>query len=138
MQPWKLNDPSSTQEFRTFLWTSIFNFHGLVYRYFPSNVIVSVLKNPIYLKLHSDAPACFQALILTDSPNQTATCTKTPTRASHVLVCYTAVFSVVTQRSSPGPLRDDSKNGCLADYPRSRSFGSSRNPPQLGELTRDL
>ena len=29
------------------------------------------------------------------------------------LVCYTAVFSVVTQRSS---LRDDSKNGCEADY----------------------
>ena len=40
------------------------------------------------------------------------------------LVCYTAVFSVVTQRSSPPPnsrwwggaLRDDSKNGCVADY----------------------
>ena len=31
------------------------------------------------------------------------------------LVCYTAVFSVVTQRSSL--LRDDSKNGCVADYP---------------------
>jgi len=44
------------------------------------------------------------------------------------LVCYTAVFSVVTQRSSPGggggrggggggggALRDDTKNGCLAD-----------------------
>ena len=26
------------------------------------------------------------------------------------LVCYTAVFSVVTQRS------DDTKNGCVADY----------------------
>ena len=30
------------------------------------------------------------------------------------IVCYTAVFSVVTQRSSP--LRDDTKNGCVADY----------------------
>ena len=32
------------------------------------------------------------------------------------IVCYTAVFCVVTQRSSPGALRDDTKNGCLADY----------------------
>ena len=32
------------------------------------------------------------------------------------LVCYTAVFSVVTQRSSPlRALRDDPKNGCVAD-----------------------
>ena len=39
------------------------------------------------------------------------------------LVCYTAVFSVLTQRSFPqtavsawgGALRDDSKNGCVAD-----------------------
>ena len=31
------------------------------------------------------------------------------------LVCYTAVFSVVTQRSSP-LLRDDTKNGFVADY----------------------
>ena len=34
------------------------------------------------------------------------------------LVCYTGVFSVVTQRSSPlwgGALRDDTKNGCVAD-----------------------
>ena len=31
------------------------------------------------------------------------------------VVCYTAVFSVVTQRSSPGALRDDAKNGCVAD-----------------------
>ena len=29
------------------------------------------------------------------------------------LVCYTAVFSVVTQCSF---LRDDTKNGCVADY----------------------
>ena len=28
------------------------------------------------------------------------------------VVCYTAVFSVVTQR---GALRDDTKNGCVAD-----------------------
>ena len=35
-----------------------------------------------------------------------------------LLVCYTAVFSVVTQRSSPQEeaLRDDSENGCVADY----------------------
>ena len=39
-------------------------------------------------------------------------------RYIYVLVCYTAVFSVITQRSSPqweGALRDDSKNGCVAD-----------------------
>ena len=30
------------------------------------------------------------------------------------LVCYTAVFSVVTQRYEE--LRDDTKNGCVADY----------------------
>ena len=30
------------------------------------------------------------------------------------LVCYTAVFSVVTQHSSA--LLDDTKNGCVADY----------------------
>ena len=35
------------------------------------------------------------------------------------VVCSIAVFSVVTQRSSPlmgGALRDDTKNGCVADY----------------------
>ena len=32
------------------------------------------------------------------------------------LVCYTAVFSVVTQRWG-GALRDDPKKGCVADYP---------------------
>ena len=31
-----------------------------------------------------------------------------------MLVCYTAVFSVVTQRG--GALRDDTKYGCVADY----------------------
>ena len=30
------------------------------------------------------------------------------------VVCYTAVFSVVMQRG--GVLRDDTKNGCVADY----------------------
>ena len=42
-----------------------------------------------------------------------------PSAASGFLVCYTAVFSVVTQRSSPlrrGALRDDTKNGFVADY----------------------
>ena len=35
-----------------------------------------------------------------------------------LLVCYTAVFIVVTQCSSPqrGALRDESENGCVADY----------------------
>ena len=32
------------------------------------------------------------------------------------IVCYTGVFCVVTQRSSLGALRDDTKNGCVADY----------------------
>ena len=35
------------------------------------------------------------------------------------IVCYIAVFSVVTQRSAgvwDGALRDDTKNGCVADY----------------------
>ena len=35
------------------------------------------------------------------------------------LVCYTAVFSVISQCSSPlwgGALSDDTKNGCVADY----------------------
>ena len=48
------------------------------------------------------------------------------------LVCYTAVFSVVTQRSSPLNNSDDTKNGCVADYPeigsdwiyKMREFGS--------------
>ena len=40
-------------------------------------------------------------------------------------VCYIAVFSVVTQRWWGGALRDDSKNGCLADYIKSwRKFQS--------------
>jgi len=37
--------------------------------------------------------------------------------SSTYVVCYTAVISVVTQRSSPlGAFLDDSKNGCVADY----------------------
>ena len=38
--------------------------------------------------------------------------------AANVVVCYTAVFIVVTQHSSPvgGALLDDLKNGCVADY----------------------
>ena len=41
---------------------------------------------------------------------------------SEKLVCYTmytAVFRVVMQRSWGGALRDDTKNGCVADYRRS-------------------
>ena len=33
-----------------------------------------------------------------------------------LIVCYTAVFSVVPQRMCGGALRDDTKNGCVADY----------------------
>ena len=33
-----------------------------------------------------------------------------------ILVCYTAVFSVVTQCPWGGALREDTKNGCVADY----------------------
>ena len=42
-------------------------------------------------------------------------------KALFEIVCYTAVFSVVTQRSVPqawGALRDDTKNGFVADYVR--------------------
>ena len=38
------------------------------------------------------------------------------------LVCYTAVFSVVTQREG---LRDDTKNGRVADYGKIRSYQNS-------------
>ena len=40
-----------------------------------------------------------------------------PRHTCSFLVCYTAVFCVVTQRSFPGggALRDDTKNGCVAD-----------------------
>ena len=39
------------------------------------------------------------------------------THAISLVVWYTAVFRVVTQPSSwEGALRDDSKNGCVADY----------------------
>ena len=41
--------------------------------------------------------------------------TKTSAAALYI-VCYTAVFSVVTQRLGGGALRDDTKNGCVADY----------------------
>ena len=35
--------------------------------------------------------------------------------ATDDVVCYTAVFSVITQRVG-GALRDDTKNGCVVDY----------------------
>ena len=39
------------------------------------------------------------------------------THAISLVVCYTAVFRVVTQPFSwGGALRDDSRNGCVADY----------------------
>ena len=34
-----------------------------------------------------------------------------------LLVSLAAVFSMVTQRSSQGALRDNTKNGCKGDYP---------------------
>ena len=49
------------------------------------------------------------------SVNGSITCNQ----AALLIVCYTAVFSVVTQRSSPlwgAALRDDTKNCCVADY----------------------
>ena len=42
----------------------------------------------------------------------------------NVLVYYTAVFSVVTQRG--GALRDDTKNGCVADYKRGGGLDSRK------------
>ena len=39
-----------------------------------------------------------------------------PLRNGYLVVCYTAAFSVVTQRSFPlRALRDDTKNGCVTD-----------------------
>ena len=38
-----------------------------------------------------------------------------PRTSTGSVVCYTAVFSVVMQRSSQA-LRDDTKNSCVADY----------------------
>ena len=48
-----------------------------------------------------------------------------------ILVCYTAVFSVVTQRSS----RDDTKNGCVADLKEPR--GSYYHPIHTRYQQRD-
>ena len=39
-----------------------------------------------------------------------------PMKATSSLVCYTTVFSIVTQCSSPALLRYNTKNGCVADY----------------------
>ena len=54
-------------------------------------------------------------------------------RGAKNVVCYTAVFSVVTQRSSP--LRDNTKNGCVADYQKREWFvfplGHSGLPPSF-------
>ena len=56
------------------------------------------------------------------------------------LVCYTAVFSVVTQSSLwGGALRDDTKNGCVADYTKSCAFFfSSAKTAQLPSLLLSL
>ena len=49
--------------------------------------------------------------------------------ATRTLVCYTAVFSVVTQRSSPlEALCDDTENGCVADYQNMREEHARRKP----------
>ena len=52
------------------------------------------------------------------------------------LFCYTAVFSVLTQRSLwGGALRDDTKNGCVADYTKPcvffYSFAKTAQLPRL-------
>ena len=52
------------------------------------------------------------------------------------VVCYTAVFSVVRQRSSP--LRDDPKNGCVADYTRRGSHIFGILGDQKIQVGRDL
>ena len=49
-----------------------------------------------------------------------ATTTTASAKTDENVVCYTAVFSVVTQRFSPqsewgGALRDDTRNDCVAD-----------------------
>ena len=53
------------------------------------------------------------------------------------VVCYTAVFSVVTQCSFPGEwggaLRDDTKSGCVADYTSSISHETFTNQA-MGKL----
>ena len=49
------------------------------------------------------------------------------------LVCYTAVFSVVTQRSS-GALRHDTKNGCVADYTAPNTKRDSVTPKMTFEV----
>ena len=49
---------------------------------------------------------------------------------SSTIVCYTAVFSVITQRSS---LRDDSKNGCVADFIH-QSAGLNRRKTLWGRV----
>ena len=56
------------------------------------------------------------------------------------LVCYTAVFSVVTQGFSPqtlwgGTLRDDTKNGCVADYSTPGSNQNQRGRPRFKKDT---
>ena len=46
------------------------------------------------------------------------------TQATRRLVCYTTVFSVVTQRSRT--LCDDPKNGCVADYEEMRRVAKDK------------
>ena len=51
-------------------------------------------------------------------------------KALYLLVCNTAVFIVVTQRRSlplwGGALRDDPKNGCVADYVFMKSLENAK------------
>ena len=53
------------------------------------------------------------------------------------VVCYTDVFSIVTQRFSPGEwggaLRDDTKHGWVADYTSSVSHKTFTNQA-MGKL----
>ena len=60
-----------------------------------------VVSDPI-----SESQAVFTLYLMARAP-----CTDTKTAPD--VVCYTAVFSVATQR-----LRDDTRNGCVADYTR--------------------
>ena len=87
--------------------------------YFFGLIIQSLLWYFIYLTPHilwnSHFLSCKSTWLLPilskDVRLRLTGCSQTP----YLLVCYTAVFSVVTQRSSP-VLRDNTKNFCAVDY----------------------
>ena len=73
----------------------------------------SLRKHPFLLALR----------LLGRSPRETSPAAKSEekrmfSQAMSGVVCCTAVFRVVTQRSTGGALRDETKNSCVADYVR--------------------